>query len=166
MGLIRYWTGTPTFSQVKGRTSFLGHHYLAQSRVDKDPNQVLGPDILRHLNNDRGVTHASLLAAYDNMARLQPLWDELAAQYDLILTPSVVDEAPEGLGYTGDMNFCSPWTVLHVPVVNLPGFAGEHGLPIGLTAVGARYRDAHLLWAAKAAGAVFEREGGWVAGNV
>ena len=46
------------------------------------------------------------------------------------------------------------------------GFAGENGLPIGLTLVTGRYRDLHALWVAKGVGEVFEGEGGWKRGNV
>ena len=153
----------------EGQTSFLGHQLLSEARTqdpeNPQPDQVLGDDIMRHLRNDRNVTRASLLAAYDNIARMRPIWDNLANEYDIVITPSVADEAPKGLGSTGDMNFCSPWTILHVPAINLPGFAGVNGLPVGLTAVGARYRDQWVLHVAKAVGEVFEREGGWVGGE-
>ncbi len=53
------------------------------------------------------------------------------------------------------------WTILQVPALNVPGFAGENGLPIGLTLVGPRYHDLHVLYAGKAIGEVFEKEGGF-----
>ena len=43
----------------------------------------------------------------------------------------------------------------------MPGFAGGHGLPIGLTLVGPRYHDLHVLHAGKSIGEVFEKEGGF-----
>lgn len=58
------------------------------------------------------------------------------------------------------------WTILHVPAVNLPGFAGEDGLPIGLTLIKPRYNDLNALRMAKAIGAVFEAEGGWQCKNL
>lgn len=48
-----------------------------------------------------------------------------------------------------------------MPVVNVPGFATAHGMPIGLSLVGPRYRDRHVLAVAKAVGRIFEAEGGW-----
>ncbi|RYC76685.1 hypothetical protein BFJ63_vAg10780, partial [Fusarium oxysporum f. sp. narcissi] len=50
---------------------------------------------------------------------------------------------------------------LHVPVLNVPGFKGDHGMPIGLSLVAPRYRDRHLLEVGKAVGEIFEAEGGW-----
>ncbi|KAG4439657.1 hypothetical protein IFR05_004854 [Cadophora sp. M221] len=102
------------------------------------------------------------LEAYDGCAKLRPVWDEIASRYDAVLTPSVPDEAPVGIKSTGDASFCSMWTILHVPALNIPGFAGENDLPIGLTLVGARYCDLHVLYAGKAIGEVFETEGGFV----
>lgn len=52
---------------------------------------------------------------------------------------------------------------LHVPVVNMPGFMGENGMPIGLSLVAPRYFDMHLLAVAKAVRDIFETEGGWKA---
>ena len=51
---------------------------------------------------------------------------------------------------------------LHTPVVNIPGFKGEHGMPIGLSLIAPRYRDRHLLKVAKVIGKIFETNGGWV----
>jgi len=53
------------------------------------------------------------------------------------------------------------WTILQVPCLNVPGFAGENGLPIGLTLVGPRYTDLRVLHVGKAVGEVFEAEGGF-----
>jgi amidase len=58
------------------------------------------------------------------------------------------------------------WTILHAPALNVIGFKGENDLPIGLTLVGARYADRHMLHVAKIVGPLFEKEGGWVAKNV
>lgn len=53
------------------------------------------------------------------------------------------------------------WTILQVPCLNIPGFAGENEMPIGLTLVGPRYTDERVLYVGKTIGAVFESGGGW-----
>jgi Asp-tRNA(Asn)/Glu-tRNA(Gln) amidotransferase A subunit family amidase len=53
------------------------------------------------------------------------------------------------------------WTILHVPALNVPGFAGDNGLPIGLTVVGPRYNDRRVFHVGKAIGEAFESEGGF-----
>ena len=54
-----------------------------------------------------------------------------------MLTLPAFGEAPEGLGYTGDAEYCAPWTLLGVPAVTLPAGFGKNGLPLGLQIVGA-----------------------------
>ena len=53
------------------------------------------------------------------------------------------------------------WTILNVPCLNIPGFVGDNGMPIGLTMVGPRYTDLHVLRVGKAIGKLFESEGGF-----
>ena len=133
-----------------------------------------------HVENKIKLTRKDLLEGYDGCARLRPVWDEIASRYDAVITPSVVDEAPVGLESTGDsvslilfyfllavahtlsQSFCGMWTILHAPALNIPGFKGENGLPIGLTSVGPRYNDMHVLHAGKAIGKVFESDGGFL----
>jgi Asp-tRNA(Asn)/Glu-tRNA(Gln) amidotransferase A subunit family amidase len=79
----------------EGRTSFLGQYLQAKD--------LLHDDIQGHVENRTGLSRRKQLEAYDNCARLRPGWDQIAARYDVVVTPSVVDEAPLGLENTGDM---------------------------------------------------------------
>ncbi|KAK6582389.1 hypothetical protein PZA11_004797 [Diplocarpon coronariae] len=137
----------------EGRASFLGNYLLAKDKLD--------PLIQGQVENASKLSRKAQLEAYDGCARLRPVWDDIASTFDAVLTPSVPDEAPLGIASTGDASFCSMWTILHVPALNIPGFAGENGMPIGLTLVGARYHDEYVLQAGKAIGEVFGREGGF-----
>jgi Asp-tRNA(Asn)/Glu-tRNA(Gln) amidotransferase A subunit family amidase len=64
---------------------------------------------------------------------------------DAILTLSAPGEAPIGLASTGSPVFNHPWTLLHLPCVNVPGLSGPSGMPIGVQLVGARGGDVALL---------------------
>ena len=81
------------------------------------------------------------------------LLNDVFSNLDVLLVPSVVGEAPEGLSSTGDPIFNRVWTLLHVPCVNLPASTGPKGLPVGLQIVGRIGDDAHTLaasdWAFK-----------------
>ncbi|KAI1040148.1 hypothetical protein LB505_012354 [Fusarium chuoi] len=103
--------------------------------------------------------------ASDSLAAMRPVFDFIASQYAAVITPSVPDEAPVGLESTGSHIFCAMWSGLHVPVLNVPGFKGDHGMPIGLSLVAPRYRDRHLLEVGKAIGEIFQAEGGWETKN-
>ncbi|KAG7413096.1 Glutamyl-tRNA(Gln) amidotransferase subunit A [Fusarium oxysporum f. sp. raphani] len=138
---------------TEGRTSFLPEY-----RVGKDQ---LGQVLIEHVENSDNFTRKTQLMASDKLAAMRPVFDCIASQYAAIITPSVPDEAPVGLESTGSHVFCAMWSGLHVPVLNVPGFKGDHDMPIGLSLVAPRYRDRHLLEVGKAVGEIFEAEGGW-----
>jgi amidase len=75
--------------------------------------------------------------------------DLLSSQCDILLTPSALGEAPEGLSWTGDAQCNSIWTLAGVPCVTLPGGTGKRGLPLGLQLIGARFADEKLFDAAR-----------------
>ncbi|TAN56041.1 MAG: amidase [Betaproteobacteria bacterium] len=74
---------------------------------------------------------------------------EIFTRYDAILTPAAPGTAPKGLGATGDPSFCTLWTLLGVPALNLPLMRGGNGLPLGVQLVGPRHDDARLLRTAR-----------------
>ena len=80
---------------TEGKASFLGQYLTDKIK--------LHDDIVGYAENKQGVSHQQQLEAYDNCARLRPIWDELARRFDVILTPSIIDEAPVGPENTGDM---------------------------------------------------------------
>jgi Asp-tRNA(Asn)/Glu-tRNA(Gln) amidotransferase A subunit family amidase len=50
---------------------------------------------------------------------------------------------------------------LHVPVINIPAFRGENGMPVGISVVAGRYYDQKLLSIAKILSGPLMAEGGW-----
>jgi Asp-tRNA(Asn)/Glu-tRNA(Gln) amidotransferase A subunit family amidase len=105
-------------------------------------------------NRDK-ITRAMLRDAYDLAARCRVEFDAIASLYDAVLTPSAKGEAPVGLHATGDAIFNRVWTLLHVPCVNVPGFKGPNGLPVGVTLTSPRFTDRRLLRVAEAAAIAF-----------
>lgn len=132
--------------------------FLPEYRTHKD--QLAGL-LVGHVENARGYSRADQLGALDGMAALRPVFDGIASRYMAVIAPSVTDEAPVGIEKTGSAVFNGMWTALHVPVVNVPGFKGASGLPIGLSLIAPRYRDRHLLRVCREVGKIFEAEGGW-----
>ncbi|VUC35428.1 unnamed protein product [Clonostachys rosea] len=132
--------------------------FLPEYRIAKEKLQ---PFIVGHVENSTNISRAAQLEAFDGIAALRPVIDKIAGKYAAIITPSVVDEAPTGQVHTGSPAFNVIWTALHTPVVNVPGFKGENGMPIGLSLVAPRFHDRHLLTVCKTVGPIFESEGGW-----
>ena len=94
----------------------------------------------------------SALAYQQALARIPILnegFSEIFERCDAILTPSAPGTAPKGLNSTGDPSFCSLWTLLGTPALNLPLMSGTNGLPLGVQLVGARGNDARLLRTAR-----------------
>lgn len=91
---------------AEGRSAFLPEY-----RIDKDQIDEL---LINHVENLENVSRKMTLEAFDGIGALRPKMDGILEGYAAMLVPSVPDEAPKGLGYTGDAVFCSNWTVRSV----------------------------------------------------
>jgi Asp-tRNA(Asn)/Glu-tRNA(Gln) amidotransferase A subunit family amidase len=98
-----------------------------------------------------GKGHAAwnYLAAKAQQEKLRSRLETDLAGFDAIVTLPAFGEAPKGLSYTGDAEYCAPWTLLGAPAVSLPAGFGNNGLPLGVQIVGAYRQDLHLLRVAK-----------------
>jgi amidase len=98
-----------------------------------------------------GKLHTALdyLAAKGLQEKLRSAFATQISSFDGILTLPAFGEAPEGLSFTGNAEYCAPWTLLGAPAVSLPAGFGKNGLPLGLQIVGAYREDHRLLRAAK-----------------
>ncbi len=71
-------------------------------------------------------------------------------EWDVLITPSAIGEAPADLTTIGDPAFNRIWTGLYGPAINLPLYTGPQGLPIGLQVIGHAGQDDRFLDAADA----------------
>jgi Asp-tRNA(Asn)/Glu-tRNA(Gln) amidotransferase A subunit family amidase len=101
------------------------------------------------------VTSGKAISAPDYLAakalqeeRRLALGAEMKA-FDALLTLPAFGEAPHGLHYTGDAEYCAPWTFVGAPAVTLPAGFGANGLPLGIQIVGNYRNDLHVLKTAK-----------------
>jgi Asp-tRNA(Asn)/Glu-tRNA(Gln) amidotransferase A subunit family amidase len=107
-------------------------------------------DHLKSLVNT-GKAHSALqyLAAKALQEDLRSRFTTDISGFDAILTLPAFGGAPEGLSYTGDAEYCAPWTFLGVPAVSLPAGFGKNGLPLGIQIVGRYRQDYRTLRVAK-----------------
>ena len=100
---------------------------------------------------EAGKAHAAwqYLAARRLQENLRSAFPAQIRGFDAILTLPAFGEAPEGLGFTGNAEYCAPWTLLGVPALSLPAGFGKNRLPLGLQVVGGYRQDHHLLRTAK-----------------
>ena len=125
----------------EGRAAFLS--------LARTVPQALHDDFHFRVENRDGYSHAQLLNAYDHASLCRTQFDAIARDYDAVLTPSAIGEAPVG-AHPGDAVFNRMWTLLHVPCVNIPVFRGAGRLPVGITLTGPRFTDRQLLTVAEA----------------
>ncbi|MEW6689666.1 MAG: amidase, partial [Pseudomonadota bacterium] len=101
------------------------------------------------LEQGRAVSALDYQIALARVPLLIEGFDEIFERCDAIVTPSAPGTAPRGLGATGDPSFCTLWTLLGTPALNLPLMHGANGLPLGVQLVGPRNGDARLLRTAR-----------------
>ena len=76
--------------------------------------------------------------------------EELARDWDLLLTPTTPTPAPRDLSATGDPVFQSPWTSCGLPTITIPsGIGASTGLPLGTQLAAPPFEEARLLAGAK-----------------
>jgi amidase len=100
------------------------------------------------LTPGRALPLSAYIEAIETAEAFRRRLDDLFAEFDVLLAPSAVGEAPEGLTSTGDARFNAIWTLAWTPCVTLPAGTGRKGLPLGIQLVGPRFRDEALLDAA------------------
>jgi len=91
------------------------------------------------------VTAVEYNIAIERQQELERGLDQLMSEYDAILTPSTLGEAPQGLEATGSPAFCTMWSYTGMPAITLPLMQGEAGMPLGVQLVGKKGDDARLL---------------------
>jgi amidase len=119
-------------------------------------------DLLAEFTRDKlakwlDVSYEQYREAEDVLARCRSHLAEAMKDFDLLLTPSALGEAPAGLASTGDTSFniLSTWT--YTPCVTLPMFTGPTGLPVGIQLIGQRNQDHRMLEGAQAVYRMFSQ---------
>jgi Asp-tRNA(Asn)/Glu-tRNA(Gln) amidotransferase A subunit family amidase len=101
------------------------------------------------LDEGAAISHARYREALELRSRLQAEFARIADNFDAFVTPPAPGEAPATLAETGNPTFCTIWTLLGIPAINVPVGLGPHGLPLGLQIIaGAGQEDALLTIAA------------------
>ncbi len=111
------------------------------------PDDVSGT-LLFALERGARIGARDYLAALDGMSGFVADLSRLFETADFLLCPSAPGPAPE-MGSTGDPVFNGPWTFAGLPVVTVPLFVSQEGLPMGVQVIAAPGDDARCLAAAQ-----------------
>jgi Asp-tRNA(Asn)/Glu-tRNA(Gln) amidotransferase A subunit family amidase len=124
---------------------------LAKSfaRLYRDGKDKLSATLVGMIEEGQKALAVDYHAAVDRIPAFNDELDGIFEEYDAILTPSALGEAPVGLDSTGDPAFCTIWTMCGVPALNLPLLQGPNGMPMGVQLVSYRGDDARLFRTAR-----------------
>jgi Asp-tRNA(Asn)/Glu-tRNA(Gln) amidotransferase A subunit family amidase len=132
----------------------LPEHHLTVMAVEtaKNLHAALGARVELISDNARSVVESgdaysaqAYLTALDAADEAAAFFEPLSTSFDILLTPSALGVAPEGLDFTGDPVMCRAWTLLGLPAASVPAYHRADGLPVGVQAVGTRWDDLHYL---------------------
>ncbi|MYU21775.1 amidase [Streptomyces sp. SID8352] len=118
--------------------------------VARTQPELLSPELRQIIGLGAKVDQQALEGARRILRDLAATVADRLKEYDVVVTPCVVGEAPRGLSSTGDPLFCQPWSAFGFPAISLPLAVGSAGLPIGVQFVAAPGRDEQLLAFAQA----------------
>lgn len=139
--------GAPAVIEELGPAQTLIHQYECARLlfdVRRDHAEQVSPAFRAFVDGGLDITDRAYGEACRVQDRARAMEEEIFAGADLLLAPSALGIAPEGLDSTGDPVFCRPWTALGTPSVGFP--AGEEGgLPLGLQLNGRRGSDRQTL---------------------
>ncbi len=124
---------------------------LAKSfaRLYHDGKDKLSAGLVGMIEEGQKALAVDYNAAVDRIPGFNDELNGIFDEYDAILTPSALGEAPVGLDSTGDAAFCTIWTMCGVPALNLPLLQGPNGMPMGVQLVSYRGDDARLFRTAR-----------------
>jgi len=120
-----------------------------------DDNPAIAPEHTDEIMKDllaqgRAVTDDAYASARENVAAAEGYFAAFFNDYDAILCPSSLGEAPLiSEATTGDAVCQKIFTFAGLPMLTLPLFQGESGMPMGLQLVGGQEEDDRLFRTAR-----------------
>ncbi len=126
------------------RTAMLTEIALNFASYYERGKERLSPAMREAIEIGREIGTAAYADALRERERLYERLAELLEPYDAIVTLPAAGPAPHGLDTTGNPVFCTLWTYLGVPALNLP-LLNVNGLPLGVQVVGPRFGEEGLF---------------------
>ena len=111
----------------------------------KKSKDKLSDTIIETIERGQRYTAVEYNDALSKIDAANSYFNQFFYDYDAILTPSAVGEAPKGLKSTGNPIFCTIWTFCGMPCISLPLLQGKNGLPIGVQLVSSLFDDERLF---------------------
>ena len=95
------------------------------------PAGMVGEKLSEAIRQGLAMTATQYLDERGQIDAMRTAFLSVFAETDVFLWPAAPGTAAEGLGWTGDPKYISPWTALGGPIVTLPAGKAANGLPLG-----------------------------------
>jgi amidase len=144
------WWSDAAWSQ----DAIFGWEVSAALAFERDRHPEMLTEVTRNFLKGRAAfDRKDYLAASEIRTRLLSTPETIFGGCDILLAPSALGAAPEGLEATGDPAMNIVWSGLGTPAITLPVGKASNGLPLGMQLIGRVGADAdllqHALWAEK-----------------
>lgn len=96
-----------------------------------EPSGTVGEKISAAIRQGLEIGASQYLGERSEIDAMRATLFQTESNADIFLWPATPATAPEGLSWTGDPKYISPWTALGGPIVSLPAGLAANGLPIG-----------------------------------
>lgn len=145
--MVTDYTLPPAFDALAAAHGVINDYeaYRALSHELRTAPEKISMSLQPRIPRWAACTLADYISAQQTVADCRRMLRDVFKDYDALLVPSAVGEAPITLDSTGDATFNAIWTALHVPAITLPAGVGPLGLPVGVQLVGAYGADYALL---------------------
>jgi Asp-tRNA(Asn)/Glu-tRNA(Gln) amidotransferase A subunit family amidase len=136
---------TRTPSLVDAHLTVMAFESARELAAEAEQPEHLSPQLTELLTRGRETSVDAYRRALSvaEQARAEIL--EVLTGVDAILGPAALGPAPEGLETTGSPVLSRPWQLLGLPVVTVPGYRENQGMPLGLQLIGHPHRVDHLF---------------------
>ncbi len=121
---------------------------IFSSLIERYPDRT-SDELKSQVERGKALSAIDYLAAKATQQKWRKALPDDMSGFDALLTLPAFGEAPRGLDWTGDAEYCAPWTLLGFPAVTLPAGIGPNGLPLGIQIVGRYREDLRVLRIAK-----------------
>jgi aspartyl-tRNA(Asn)/glutamyl-tRNA(Gln) amidotransferase subunit A len=119
------------------------------------PEEAVGAKLRQAILDGQAIAESTYLDARAEIDAMRTtFWSAMAET--TCLWPANPQTAPEGLAWTGDPKYISPWTALAGPVVSVPLGLAPDGLPIGALISSAPGTDRQMCATARTVAGIVE----------
>ena len=135
------------------RSTMLYEAGRALAHLLAHPAGQVGAKLTEAIRQGQAIPERQYLDERGEIDRLRAAFFKAFPKTDAFMWPAAPGTAPEGLAWTGDPKYISPWTALGGPIVTMPSGLAANGLPVGCLLIGRPGSDVrHAAVATKLAG--------------